>query len=73
MFIGHYGVAFGVKSAEKRSAPVNLGAVANSAANDQHPTTSKDGLTLIFISNRPGGCGGNDLYRSTRTKLTAPQ
>src|SRR5260370_379442 len=35
------------------SAPVNLGLVVNSACNDQHPTLSKDGLSLIFSSNRP--------------------
>jgi hypothetical protein len=34
------------------SAPVNLGAVVNSACNDMHPTLSKDGLTLIFSSTR---------------------
>jgi hypothetical protein len=51
------------------SAPVNVGAVVNSTANDQHPTISKDGLTLIFVSNRPGGAGGNDLYVIQRDSL----
>ncbi len=37
------------------SAPVNLGPVVNSAYNDQHPSISKDGLSLYFVSNRPGG------------------
>src|SRR2546426_6179741 len=40
------------------SAPVNLGAVVNSTSNDQHPSISKDGLSLYFVSNRPGGFGG---------------
>jgi hypothetical protein len=35
------------------SAPVNLGATVNSACDDQHPTLSKDGLSLIFSSTRP--------------------
>ena len=35
--------------------PVNLGPVVNSTANDQHPSISKDGLSLYFISNRLGG------------------
>ena len=51
------------------SAPVNLGPVVNSAANDQHPTISKDGLTLIFVSTRPGGMGGNDLWVAQRDSL----
>lgn len=29
-----------------------------------HPAVSADGKTLIFSSNRPGGLGGMDLYRS---------
>ncbi len=35
------------------SQPQSLGAVVNSTCNDMHPTLSKDGLTLIFSSNRP--------------------
>jgi len=57
------------------SAPVNLGAAINTTSNDQHPTISKGGLTLIFVSNRPGGAGGNDLYvsqRDTREEPWAP-
>ncbi len=32
-----------------------------------HPSISEDGNTLYFISNRPGGYGGTDIYRSDRT------
>ncbi|RYY98957.1 MAG: hypothetical protein EOO11_06460 [Chitinophagaceae bacterium] len=31
------------------------------------PSISPDGSTLFFASNRPGGKGGSDLYRATRT------
>jgi len=34
------------------STAVNVGSVINTAANDQHPTLSKDGLTMIFVSTR---------------------
>jgi len=62
------------------SAPVNLNpltlsdgtpcpAVVNSASNDNHPTISKDGLSLIFESNRPGGSGGSDLWVTERDSL----
>lgn len=35
----------------------------NSAANDFDPAFSPDGAELYFFSNRPGGAGGDDLYR----------
>ena len=47
-------------------------AVVNTGANDGAPALSWDGQTVIFYSNRPGGLGGNDLYISTRQKLTTP-
>ena len=34
------------------SAPVSLGPTIDSKCNDQHPALSKDGLTLVFASNR---------------------
>ncbi len=54
------------------SAPVNLGAVINSASSDQGPALSKDGLSLYFHSNRPGGFGGFDMYVSKRASVADP-
>jgi hypothetical protein len=62
------------------SAPVNLNAltlsdgtpcpaVVNTAFDENHPTISKDGLSLIFQSNRPGGSGGIDLWVTERDSL----
>src|SRR2546426_11693688 len=48
------------------SAPVNLGPVINTAANEQHPAISKDGLSLNISSDRPGGFGGTDIWVSQR-------
>ena len=31
-----------------------------------HPTVSKDGLTMYFVSDMAGGFGGNDIYMTTR-------
>ena len=42
--------------------PVNVGAPVNSAANDFCPTISRDGHEFYFVSNRAGGCGGDDIY-----------
>ncbi|HZX78986.1 TolB-like protein [Lysobacter sp.] len=36
----------------------------NSVANDFDPLFSADGKWLYFFSNRPGGQGGDDLYRA---------
>ena len=43
-------------------APVNAGAPVNSAANDFCPTIGRDGHAFYFVSNRAGGCGGDDIY-----------
>jgi hypothetical protein len=48
------------------SSPMNLGPTVNSPYNDQHATLSKDGLELVFSSDRPGGLGEFDLWVSTR-------
>ena len=53
------------------SAPVNLGPLVNSASNDLGPAISKDGLSLYFGSNRPGGAGGMDLWVSQRADIDA--
>src|SRR6516164_5924180 len=51
------------------SKPVNLGSVINTADNEGGPALSRDGTTLYFHSDRPGGAGLLDLYCTTRTKL----
>jgi len=62
------------------SAPTNLNAivlsdgthclaVVNSTSDDTHPTISKDGLSLFFASNRPGGLGDYDLWVAERDSL----
>ena len=54
------------------STPVNLGPVVNSTANEQHPSISRDGLSLYFVSNRTGGFGLNDIWVTQRASLDAP-
>lgn len=39
----------------------------NSEFSTCHPTLSVDGNTLYFASNRPGGMGGMDIYKSVRS------
>jgi outer membrane protein OmpA-like peptidoglycan-associated protein/Tol biopolymer transport system component len=45
--------------------PFNLGAPVNSAYWDSQPAITPDGRTLYFVSNRPGGIGGYDIWKSS--------
>ncbi|MFC1766052.1 LamG-like jellyroll fold domain-containing protein [Planctomycetota bacterium] len=56
------------------SLPQNLGATINSPDMDFGPYISADGLLLFFMSNRPGGYGGNhgDTWMSRRNTQDDP-
>ena len=45
--------------------PENLGPDVNSSAWESQPCLATDGRTLYFVSNRRGGHGGSDIYKST--------
>jgi hypothetical protein len=49
------------------SAPVNLGSDVNSSSSDFAPAVSKNGLSLYFSSDRPGGAGSTDIWVSQRS------
>lgn len=46
---------------------VNLGPNINTTTDEYHPCLSPDGLQLYFGSDGPGGCGGYDLWVTTRS------
>lgn len=46
------------------SRPVNMGENINSSSWDSQPSLSADGRKLYFISDRPGGQGGRDIWLS---------
>jgi len=46
--------------------PHNLGPVINTEGWESQPSISSDGNTLYFISSRPGGYGGFDIYKSVK-------
>lgn len=41
----------------------------DSLGNVGQPTLTSNGLTMIFSSNRPGGIGGKDLWKTTRSSV----
>jgi ankyrin repeat protein/beta-lactamase regulating signal transducer with metallopeptidase domain len=52
--------------------PVNLGPTVNSPVGDAGPSISGDGLSLYFVSDRPGGFGMGDLWVTTRKSKSDP-
>ena len=53
------------KEDNKWGKPEALNLVADSLV-EAHPAISPDGLTLYFVSDKPGGFGGKDIWRVTR-------
>jgi Tol biopolymer transport system component len=52
--------------------PENLGAAVNGPFADGVPKLTRDGATLFFASNRPGGVGNRDIWVTTRRSRTEP-
>jgi WD40-like Beta Propeller Repeat len=46
--------------------PVNLGPPVNTPADEFCPSPARDGHLFFFVSTRPGGCGGSDIYMTRR-------
>lgn len=54
------------------STPMNVGPPLNTQYNDMYAVLTRDGLTVYFTSDRPGGVGGNDLWVSRRESTDTP-
>jgi WD40-like Beta Propeller Repeat len=54
------------KTGDVWSTPQNLGPTINTRDYESQPSLSADGRQLYFVSNRPGGLGQRDIWRSTR-------
>lgn len=53
---------------QKWSRPRNFGSPVNTSAWETQPSMASDGQTIYFVSSRPGGYGGMDIWK---TKMTA--
>lgn len=56
------------KTGDKWGKPKNIGAPVNTKNWETQPSFSSDGKTLYFVSNRPGGYGGSDIWVSVVTE-----
>lgn len=64
-------IMYSTREGTRWSEPVKLELLADSLV-AAHPSLSDDGQTLYFVSDIPGGLGGKDIYRSTRTSPGSP-
>lgn len=56
------------KTGDKWSQPINMGENVNTKFWESQPCFSSDGITLYFASNRPGGKGKSDIWKTTLLK-----
>lgn len=54
-----------IRRGDQWGRPRNLGAQVNSGAWESQPSFSIDGKTLYFVSDRKGGYGGMDIWKTT--------
>ncbi|MGY4384194.1 outer membrane protein OmpA-like peptidoglycan-associated protein [Pedobacter sp. UYP24] len=62
--IGRCDIYLSHKEGNTWGEPFNLGNKVNSEYWDSQPSISPDGSTLYFVSNRPGGFGSYDIWKS---------
>ena len=56
-----------VMRADGAFGPATMVAELSTAANDQMPNVSRDGLEIVYSSDRTGGAGAMDVYTSSRS------
>jgi Tol biopolymer transport system component len=67
MLMDHIYVATRVSQLADFSAPASLFGIQTPGANDRTPYIASDGDELWFASDRPGGRGGFDVWRATKS------
>ncbi|MGQ1786672.1 MULTISPECIES: OmpA family protein [unclassified Saccharicrinis] len=62
---GSCDIYFSQRTATGWSSPKNIGAPVNTPYWESQPSFASDGKTLYYTSSRPGGKGGNDIWRAS--------
>ena len=65
---GRCDIYYSIFDGSSWSEPVNIGPPVNSKYWESQPSISANGRMLFFVSNRPGGVGGMDLWYSLLDK-----
>lgn len=65
--LGRCDIYIAQKKGDDWGKPFDLSPPINTAGWESQPSISADGRTLYFVSNRKGGYGGYDIWRSTIT------
>jgi len=65
--LGHCDIYIAQKKGDDWGKPYDLSPPINTPGWEAQPSISADGKTLFFVSNRKGGYGGYDIWKSTLT------
>jgi outer membrane protein OmpA-like peptidoglycan-associated protein/tetratricopeptide (TPR) repeat protein len=65
--LGRCDIYIAAKKGDDWGKPVDLSPPVNTPGWESQPSISSDGRTLYFVSNRKGGYGGYDIWKSTLT------
>jgi outer membrane protein OmpA-like peptidoglycan-associated protein len=67
--IGSCDIYYAIRSGDRWSMPISIGAPVNTAYWESNPALSPTGDELFFVSNRPPSQGGKDIWRCDVTIL----
>lgn len=62
--LGRCDIYLSKREGKNWSAPFNIGGPVNTPGWESQPSLTADGKTLYFVSTRPGGQGGYDIWKS---------
>ncbi|MBC7745282.1 MAG: PD40 domain-containing protein [Flavobacterium sp.] len=62
--LGRCDIYLSKREGKNWSAPFNIGGPVNTPGWESQPSLTADGKTLFFVSTRPGGIGGYDIWKS---------
>lgn len=61
--VGSCDIYYAIRSGDRWSMPISIGAPVNTAYWESNPSLSPTGDELFFVSNRPPSFGGKDIWR----------